>query len=735
MKTQYLKRLSMILLVLFAALLPFAGGCGDDDDDDSSDDTPPDDDGDDDDDTTDDDTTDDDTSDDDTGDDDTTDDDTVDDDTADDDTDIVVDAISANASSLPAQIESCALIDQEQCVGGTLHRCAIYDSLAGEFTDNPPEFLERILYYDRYGDLYQTKDFSQLVYYTKAYIEPGTDEAVWTDPANFDHYRDHGDAAFYMGYHAFAAAHRYAVTGTTADYQRMVRILDEQLGNWRITGVPGYMIRAVSAMLDEGVSVPTGHPEYNLREYKERSNHVLYTVTEPDLLALLPDYYYQGVTIDDVFYDTTPMIEGGPSLDAYSGAMLGFNFIYDLLKEEDQAYQDEIAEAVTCFIGRLRKLRITNIRESMVGRLLIDYLLGTGSVHLDPDDINLDDIDTMIGYVAEAIPPGDPGDFIFECRDTLPTEVDPKYDFDANDPLFILQFADLAYKLSGLGDYPIDFIYLVSHRGGDVAFMMNWMIMAYHVTGDQRYLDFVQNQLVDEIDGLAVLNTSGAFFLPPFCGSWIGGDLVHPILHASLMHLADGALAGEHRRTMKEELKDKLFLTDNNAYFGITYAAAVDETYDPDLPDYLEWAVAELDGYMLNPDAPLDPKRNYSTDYIADPLPGYEPIGPTQEQIDICEQGLEILGFEIIPGPGIDPDFEVIAPQALPVGMRVPHEMIWHFSPFNLKRDFGSAEGRRHYFFTDLTAPYWIGRYRGLIDDGGEGMALGWQDTGEPCTP
>ncbi len=162
MKTQYLKRLSMIFLVLFAALLSFAGGCGDDDDDDSSDETPPDDDaGDDDDDAGDD---DDDAADDDTGDDDTNDDDTSDDDTADDDTDIVIDAITANASSLPAQIESCALIEEEQCLGGTLHRCAIYDSIAGEFTDNPPEFLQRILYYDRYGDLYQTKDFSQLVY-------------------------------------------------------------------------------------------------------------------------------------------------------------------------------------------------------------------------------------------------------------------------------------------------------------------------------------------------------------------------------------------------------------------------------------------------------------------------------------------------------------------------------------------------------------------------------------------
>jgi len=641
-------------------------------------------------------------------------------------------SISANDSVLPAEIESCSLIAAEECRAGTLHRCAIYDAAADEFPENPPAFLERILYIDRYGDLYNTKDFSQLVYYHTEYIAPGTPEQTWSAPAMFDYYRDHGDSAFYQGYHVCAAAHRFAVTGTDADYRRMVEHLERQLGNWRITGVPGYMIRAVSAMLEDGTAIPPGHPEYNLREYKERTNHVLYTVTEPDLLALLPAYYYEGVTIDDVYYPTTPMIEGGPSLDAYSGALLGFDYAYDLLRSEDQALKDEIAECVTCFIGRLRKIRVTNVQDSILGSLAMEYLMGTGSLHLDPDDINLDDIDTMVGYVAEAIPPDDPGDFQFECSDTLPSDVHPNYDWDANDPSFLIHLLSLAYRLSGLGDYPIDFVYLTSHRGGDVAFMAHWMTLAYHVTGDERYLNFIREALVHEIDGLAVLNTAGSFYLPPYCGSWIGGDLLHPIIHTTLRHLGDGPLTDELRRTLLEEFKNKLFLTDDNAYFGVTYGTVMSADDDPEAADYLTWAVGELNGYVIHPEYPLDPKRNYNTDYITDPLPDYPPTPPTAEEVAVCEQGFELFGIEIVPGPGVDPDFEVISPLALPVGMRVPHELIWHFSPFNLKRDFGDAEGRRIYMFTDLTVPFWIADYHQAIPDG-QDMALGWQDTGEAC--
>ena len=640
-------------------------------------------------------------------------------------------ALTAVGSVLPPEVQSCGSIADQTCIAGTRHVCAVYDPAGGGFTGEPSDLVQRVYHADRYMDLYQRTESSGVGYFTTAYQAPGTPEAEWAAPERFERYVDHGDGAFYMGLYVFAAAHRYAVTGTAADYDRMVALLEKQLLNWRITGVPGYMIRAPFAMLDPDVPVPPGHPEYNLHGHKERTNHVLYTVPE-ERRHLLPDYYHQGVDIDGRHYATTPTLEGSPSLDAYSGAFLGFQFAYDLLRPADRRLREEIAEAVTCFLKRMRKLRIDRLQESELGRFLIGYLFSTGALHLDPDDIDLTRVDTIVGYVQETLPPEDVGDFPLDCPAHLPTEVDPSYAMDATNPLFIFQLVDLVRKLQGQGPHPIDFVYFVSHRGGDVGYLINYALFAHQVSGDPAYLDFLQDALIDEVDGLAVLNTAGSFFLPPYCNAWIGGDLIHPIFYGTLARLDDDRIAPSHRRALREEFKDKLFANDGNAYFGMTYAASVGSAFDPGVRAYAARAAEELDDYVLDAAYPLDPKRNYSTDHITHPLPGYEPEPPTQAEVNTCEQGLYLGDFEIIPGPGVDPDFAVISRAPLPVELRVPHQLIWHFSPFNLKRDFGDREGRDHMAHIDLTLPYWIGRYHGLIASG-RGTALGWQDLGTPC--
>ncbi|MBZ0272945.1 hypothetical protein K8I61_12975, partial [bacterium] len=692
--------------------------CGDDDDDDAS----PDDD------VSDDDASDDDTDDDpanggddDSGDDDSADDD-IDDDADDDTADVLPtqDPVEPGEDVLPAAVESCAIIGETQCVGGLVHECAIYDSGAGDFADDPPALLEQVFYLDRYHDLYLRSDNSGLTFRTTSSMAPGTPESVWADPANFETWRDWGDGAFYMGMYLSAAALRYASTGTGADYARMVDLLNKQLVNWRATGVPGYMFRSIAAMLEDGVPIPHGHPEYNLREYKTRSNHVLYELSGA-ALAHLPAYYAGGVTIDDTFYPTTPLAEGSPSLDAFSGAIAGLERAWALLGPADQALKDEIAENVACSLTRLRKMRITNLSQNALVKLALEYLTSSGGLHPDPDDIDLTTIDTMIGYVQEAIPPGAPGDFEFGCPADLPFEVDPKYDWDAADPITLVRLLDFANAMSGQGDRPIDFTYFVSHRGGDVAYLLNYAIFAYHATGEDQYRRFIREGLIEEIDGYAILQTLGSFFMPPFCGDWIGGDLIHPIVSLALQMLGDDPLADELRRAAKEELKDKLLANDGNAYFGITYGAALAELDDPGafdagLADYVDWAADELRAYRISEAYPLDPKRTYTHDYIANPLPDpdFAPVSPTQADIDACEAGLELFGYTIIPGPGIHPDFQQISANPLPVGLRVAHDLIWHFSPFNLARDYGSAHGRNHFIHADLTLPFWLARVEGL---------------------
>jgi hypothetical protein len=198
--------------------------------------------------------------------------------------------------------------------------------------------------------------------------------------------------------------------------------------------------------------------------------------------------------------------------------------------------------------------------------------------------------------------------------------------------------------------------------------------------------------------------------------------------------LGDDALADEHRRAMREELKDKLLANDANAFFGVNYGAVMTGDDDPGAAAYLADALDALRDYQLNAEYPLDPKRNYSTNYIDDPLPdpAYHPVSPTQADIDACEAGLELFGITLVPGPGIDPDFEQISASPLPVGLRVPHDLIWHFSPFNLKREYGASEGRDHKLFSDFTLPFWLGRSIGAVEEG-EASALAWRDTGVPC--
>ncbi|MCZ7583219.1 MAG: hypothetical protein M5R36_07710 [Deltaproteobacteria bacterium] len=717
---------AIILLVCFLAGA-LGCGCGDDDDDSSS--APADDDtG----------SNDDDDADDDVGDDDTFPDDDADDDTDDDDDNVgeVHSALSARTSVLDGQgVSSCTLIGQRDCIFGTTLECAIFDGNTGTFAADPPEFLERIFYEERYLDLYERSENSGLTYSTTTPMPPGTPEETWADPAIFDEYRDHGDGAFYMGMQLSAAALRYAATGTDGDYWRMIALLEKQLLNWRVTGVPGAMYRSIFAMLDDGVSVPEGHPEYNLHKYKTRSNHVLYTVDET-FRDLLPDYYFDGADLDgDTVPDvnTTPTAEGSPSLDAYSAAFLGQQLAYDLIQQTEGALRTEIGQNVSCFVTRLKKIRIAHLADSVIGQAALQYLTGAGAFHPDPDDIDLTQVDTMIGYVAEAIPPGPPGNFNFDCPDDPPFDVDPEYDLDANDPLFLVKFADVAYRLTGQGNHPIDFIYFVTHRGGDVGFLFNYAVFAYHTTRNEAFLRFIEESLIDEARGLEVLNTAGSFYLPPYCGDWIGGDLSHPIFYGTLLHLDDSPLAQEHRRMLREEFKDKLMANDGNAYLGMTYSAVMTGADDPDVDTFAAWAEEELEGYVLNPDYPLDPKRDYSTLYLDNPLPPpYDPQGPTDAEIAACEQGVELFGIEIVPGPGVNPEFEMISGAPLPVGMRVPHDLIWHFSPFNLQRDRGANAGRAHMSFADLTLPYWIGRVAGRITEG-DGMALAWKDTGETC--
>ncbi len=643
--------------------------------------------------------------------------------------------ITAAADVTGGAVESCAVVAEERCEDGELQRCAIWDAATGDFAVDPPLELERALVLDRYADLHHIVDASAVNFETVDEIPPGTPEEQWADPAQFTEWDDHGDAAYYMGYFTYAAAHRYAVTGTDADYRRMVGLLERQLVNWRVTGVPGYMFRAPFAMLDEDIPVPPGHPELNLHTHKERTNHVIYELSG-DALQHLPDYYSGGVEVDGTAYQTTATAEGSPSLDAYSGAFLGQTYAWDLLRPEDGALRDEIRDNVVCHLHRYRKVHVSNLQQSEAIAELLAVFVGSGAYTTTPGELDLTTQDDLWGYALQAIPPDGvvDDDFRRDCPDDLPWQVDAAWEFDASDEVeFVFQMIDLANRMGGGGDHPVDYIYFTNMRAADSLYLLHLCLQAWHMTGDARYLEFVERELIGEQRLLEVLPTLGAFKMPDFCDSWIGSDLIHPVVLAIMDRLAswDSPAARAIEAAMREDYRYGILSNSGQSWFQLTYSHYADRDLDATLTGDLDAALDDIAGYVPEPDHPFDPKRAINRDYLANPEEWVEPRYPTQAEIDLCSADIEVFGITI-EGEPLDPDTAINA-TPVPAGKRLKESQIWHFPPFRLSRDFGHRHRRNHEYFVDYTTSFWVGREAGHWAESA-GYALAWGGSGEACS-
>jgi hypothetical protein len=628
-------------------------------------------------------------------------------------------------------VESCSLVDETRNVEGITQICAPWDPATLSFPQEVPVAVTRAFTQDRYHDRYFLIDGSGLNFRTVDEMPAGTPESVWGSAEQFDHWDDWGDAAYYTGWFLYAAAHRYATTGTAADHDRMVDLVERQLLNWRVSGAPGAMFRAPFAMLEQGIAVPTGQREYNLHEHKDRSNHVIYALDD-NAQAWLPTYYRDGVDVDGTHYATVPTAEGSPSLDAYSGGLLGLTHAWDLLDDQNTGLRDEITETVRCHLNRYKKLRIRNVQSNPEVTSLIGVLTQAGTFTTDSDDFDIGGQDTLYGYVMEAVPPQDGDDSQFEwgCAEGPPRAVDPQYDFDASSSWFLADILALGVRLTGAGDQPIDFVYFTSIRGADAAYMIHLAVTAWALTGDDRYLEMLRDDLIGEQFALELVNTLGNFQVPDFCEDWIGTDLVHPVIQATIARLGfnDDLLSASLERALREEFRFDQLSTDGQSWFMTTYASVADAAQDPALEEDLDAALADLSGYIQSEGFPFDPKRALNRDYVAAPESWTELRYPTPEEIDVCEQDLEVLGI-VLEGEPIDPDDPINA-TAVPAGRRLKENQIWHFTPYRLHRDFGSRHQRTHESFIDWTVPTWFARSAGQLDDH-EGMVLAWQEVAE----
>ena len=171
-------------------------------------------------------------------------------------------------SLVPPELASCALYKDEVCRDDTRHVCALYDAGAGDWATGVPPMTEQAFVFDRYYDLYHQAAGQSMDFRFTRPILAGTPEAEWSQPDAFRRYSGYGDASGWTGTALWGAAARYAVTGTAADYDRMLEKLESMALLYQVTGVPGLLARSHWAMLPEGAPEPHGHWRRSIQEFR-----------------------------------------------------------------------------------------------------------------------------------------------------------------------------------------------------------------------------------------------------------------------------------------------------------------------------------------------------------------------------------------------------------------------------------------------------------------------------------
>jgi len=382
----------------------------------------------------------------------------------------------------------------------------------------------------------------------------------------------------------------------------------------------------------------------------------------------------------------------------------------------------------------MKKLRIINLQSSTFLMEALKLYLGTDRLILEEDDIDLTEIDTLIGYVMEQPHSDHMGYFDAECPDSLPVEVEPEYDIDAGNFLeFLFKLVNIGIRMSREGAVPIAWIQFPAIRGADALFMTQWALAGHYYTKDPRFLDFLDS-LMEEVEYWGVIDTMGSFYSPKWCRPHFGPSLLYPTLW-NIQNRVDPNKYAKYWNKLAffiaEEIRYKDIVDANDVYFGILYNTMINQGIDPDGHDYaLDMVDMLRDTGQLAVVDKFEPRRNYSVDLISNPEPGLLTEDLSQEEYDMCMQNIVILGIEI-PLGSLEDELPR-ATKGMPIPWRVPGSFQWQMDPFMLYRDYGQKEGRVQWPMQGFSVAYWTGRMQGVIPEG-KGKALGWKETENSC--
>jgi len=322
------------------------------------------------------------------------------------------------------------------------------------------------------------------------------------------------------------------------------------------------------------------------------------------------------------------------------------------------------------------------------------------------------------------------------CPEGPPMEVDPTLDFDAADPLFLLDFAQLAMREQKGEPVPISFSMHISVRAGDVLFMTQWALIAHQLTGDALYLDFIA-QMMEETDYWGTLNLYGAFILPRWCMSHYAPSLTYPTLYNLLARIDPTSFPDFWSALSKvayEEARLKDLGPRDDAFFGILYKEMNDSSIDPDADTFINDSVNILKSYGMNPDNKLEPDRSYPRNFVDTPDPDItlEEIAPGDPEWTLCEEPSSLMGIEV-PAPKID-GIPIRSVEPLPMEKRIGGTFIWQMDPWMVKREYGGIGMETQWPMLGMFTPYWVGRLNGAIQEG-DALVLGWREQEVSCTP
>jgi hypothetical protein len=634
-----------------------------------------------------------------------------------------------------AGVESCPVYREEKCsAAGKKLRCDIYDTTSSRFTDMPDELLERVYNYDRWYDLYSSPQGLTAERVFAGAMPGATPEEEWSSPANFAGWAGEGDAGIWTGAALVSDTFRYAVTKTEADYQRMEAKTRALVRSFEVTGVPGYLARY------HYLSLPEGAPN---------TDRLMIRYGEPGKVDIdmqnldvegLPEEYRQGMG--------TPRWNGDPSIDQYTGPMIAFPIVHGLLR--DESLKAKMVYHLTCYLKRLQRIEVINLRARPDLLAELQTLFGGSSLMLDADDPDLRKLDHLVWYVHPGINRENAAQFVGGCPETV--QLTPSRVLDARSDSFELDLLRLAADINRSNRVlptQIDHFYVVNLRGGDASHLIQLATLAYYLTGEEQYKSFLFDELIGKIGANAVARTMMAFRLPDWCFKFYGDHITYGTHWQLLTMLPESELKDEMIRVMNEEAWQKALYNHHSAKFNVMYGSVMPELGGVDRGAIVQRAIEQLRGFGGNGGTFDAPRRTHprGRQEIIDAFPsGITVRCPTEEQRMQCEARTTFFGIDfegqIIsrdcdgrPGECMMADGKCtdgLASDGLPPSLRIYADFMWQRSPFAIGEEH-ALDGQKQSPGRDLSEPYWMARYYGMIGEG-SGQVLAWRQVDEACS-